>query len=84
MSSQPGANGYIGTLGLLIHILDRLRPLRMIAAIGQAEKILTSKRSLEGERKQVAVLFADLKASLELLADRDPGGYRLAPSSRRS
>jgi len=37
-----------------------------------AEKILTSKDSLEGERKQVTVLFADLKGSLELLADRDP------------
>ena len=37
-----------------------------------AEKILTSKGSLEGERKQVTVLFADLKGSLELLADRDP------------
>ncbi|PYO57746.1 MAG: hypothetical protein DMD83_07610 [Candidatus Rokuibacteriota bacterium] len=37
-----------------------------------AEKILTSKISLEGERKQVTVLFADLKASMELLADRDP------------
>jgi class 3 adenylate cyclase/tetratricopeptide (TPR) repeat protein len=37
-----------------------------------AEKILTSKSSLEGERKQVTVLFADLKGSMELLADRDP------------
>ena len=37
-----------------------------------AEKILTSKRVLEGERKYVTVLFADLKGSLELLADRDP------------
>jgi len=37
-----------------------------------AEKILTSKNALEGERKQVTVLFADLKGSLELLADRDP------------
>jgi class 3 adenylate cyclase/pimeloyl-ACP methyl ester carboxylesterase len=37
-----------------------------------AEKILTSKGSLEGERKQVTVLFADLKGSMELLADRDP------------
>jgi class 3 adenylate cyclase/tetratricopeptide (TPR) repeat protein len=27
---------------------------------------------LEGERKQVSVLFADLKGSMELLADRDP------------
>jgi class 3 adenylate cyclase/tetratricopeptide (TPR) repeat protein len=34
--------------------------------------ILTSRSALEGERKQITVLFADLKASLELLADRDP------------
>jgi class 3 adenylate cyclase/tetratricopeptide (TPR) repeat protein len=37
-----------------------------------AERILTSKAALEGERKQVTVLFADLKGSTELLADRDP------------
>src|SRR5262249_1000419 len=37
-----------------------------------AEKILTSKAALEGERKHVTVLFADLKGSMELLADRDP------------
>jgi class 3 adenylate cyclase len=37
-----------------------------------ADKILTSKSALEGERKQVTVLFADLKGSMELLADRDP------------
>jgi len=37
-----------------------------------AEKILNSKSSLEGERKQVTVLFADMKGSMELLADRNP------------
>src|SRR5262245_52467657 len=37
-----------------------------------AEKILTSRAALEGERKQVTVLFADLKGSMELLAERDP------------
>jgi class 3 adenylate cyclase/tetratricopeptide (TPR) repeat protein len=37
-----------------------------------AEKILLSRSALEGERKQVTVLFADLKGSMELLADRDP------------
>jgi class 3 adenylate cyclase/tetratricopeptide (TPR) repeat protein len=37
-----------------------------------AEKILTSRSALEGERKQVTVLFADLKGSMELLVDRDP------------
>src|SRR5712691_11052506 len=36
------------------------------------EKILTSRSALAGERKQVTVLFADLKGSMELLADRDP------------
>ena len=33
-----------------------------------AEKILTSRNVLEGERKQVTVLFADIKGSLELLS----------------
>src|SRR5262245_56508295 len=37
-----------------------------------AEKIRLSRSALEGERKQVTVLFADLKGSMELLADRDP------------
>jgi predicted amidophosphoribosyltransferase len=37
-----------------------------------AEKILTSKAALEGERKQVTVLFADLKGSMELLAYATP------------
>jgi Double zinc ribbon len=37
-----------------------------------AEKIRTSRATLEGGRKQVTVLFADLKGSMELLADRDP------------
>jgi len=37
-----------------------------------AERSLTTKAALEGERKQVTVLFADLKGSMELLADRDP------------
>src|SRR5262245_53010221 len=37
-----------------------------------AEKILTSKSALEGERKQVTVLFADLTGSMEVLTDGDP------------
>src|SRR5437016_12387842 len=41
-----------------------------------AEKILTSKAALEGERKQVTVLFADMEGSMELLADRDPEDAR--------
>lgn len=41
-----------------------------------AEKILTSRSALEGERKHVTVLFADLKGSMQLLADRDPEDAR--------
>ena len=37
-----------------------------------AEKVLHARSAMEGERKQVTVLFADLKGSMELLADRDP------------
>jgi class 3 adenylate cyclase/tetratricopeptide (TPR) repeat protein len=50
-------------------------PYRTLAAFTPPhleEKILTSRSALEGERKQVTVLFADLKGSMELLADRDP------------
>jgi len=37
-----------------------------------AKRLLTSPSALEGERKQVTVLFADTGSSLELLAARDP------------
>jgi class 3 adenylate cyclase/tetratricopeptide (TPR) repeat protein len=42
-----------------------------------ARKILTARAYLPGERKKVTVLFADLKGSLELLADRDPEDARV-------
>jgi class 3 adenylate cyclase/tetratricopeptide (TPR) repeat protein len=41
-----------------------------------AERILTSRAALEGERKQVTVLFVDMKGSMELLAERDPEDAR--------
>src|SRR5687768_9322506 len=37
-----------------------------------AERIINSKAAIEGERKFVTVLFADMKGSTELLADRNP------------
>jgi class 3 adenylate cyclase len=37
-----------------------------------AEKILTARPALAGERKQVTVLFADLKDSTELIRGLDP------------
>src|SRR5207247_1093607 len=41
-----------------------------------ASKIRSARERLTGERKQVTILFADLKGSLELLADRDPEDAR--------
>jgi class 3 adenylate cyclase/tetratricopeptide (TPR) repeat protein len=37
-----------------------------------ADKILTARTALQGERKRVTVLFADIKGSMELFAHRDP------------
>ncbi len=37
-----------------------------------AEKILTSRSALEGEKKQVTVLFADIKGSMDLAESVDP------------
>jgi hypothetical protein len=44
-----------------------------------AEKILTSRHALEGERKQVTVLFADIKGSTELIEGLDPAEARRLP-----
>src|SRR5262249_21949344 len=37
-----------------------------------AEKILAGREALQGERKQVTVLFADVVGSTVLIRDRDP------------
>jgi class 3 adenylate cyclase len=52
--------------------VDQARGPRSYTPPYLAENILTSRGALEGERKQVTVLFTDLKGSMELLADRDP------------
>jgi class 3 adenylate cyclase/tetratricopeptide (TPR) repeat protein len=41
-----------------------------------ADRIVAVSSTLDGERKHVTVLFADIKSSLELLADRDPEDAR--------
>jgi class 3 adenylate cyclase/tetratricopeptide (TPR) repeat protein len=50
-----------------------------------SEKILASRTILEGERKQVTILFADLKDSTELIRDLDPEAAQqlLDPALRR-
>ena len=49
-----------------------------------AARILGSRAALAGERKQVTVLFADVKGSMELFADRDPEEAWRGSSRRRS
>ena len=52
-------------------VLDERRP-QSYTPRHLADKIWLSRGALEGERKQVTVLFADMKGSMELLADLDP------------
>ncbi len=74
-TSNPPTNKFCGqcgaTLGQVAAGSDFTSP-QSYTPKHLAEKILTSKGALEGERKQVTVLFADMKGSMELLADRDP------------
>src|SRR4249920_3300155 len=46
------------------------------APVHIAQRVLSSPKTLEGERKQVTVLFADMKGSMELMGDRDPEDAR--------
>ena len=54
------------------------RPSHTLRATWPSEFSPRARRS-KGERKQVTVLFADIRSSLELLADQDPGGGPEAP-----
>ena len=75
-AANPPGNKFCGQCGAVARSSDAL-PTKFASPETYtpkhlAEKILTSKSALEGERKQVTVLFADMKGSMELLADRDP------------
>ena len=61
-----------GTATAAVPASEPERAPRSYTPMHLAEQILHTKSTLEGERKQVTVLFADLKGSMELLADRDP------------
>ena len=62
--------GEAATVSALVS--DQARALLAYTPAYLAEKILTSRAALEGERKQVTVLFADLKGSTELIEGLDP------------
>jgi class 3 adenylate cyclase/tetratricopeptide (TPR) repeat protein len=55
--------------------LERGRDPRAYTPNHLAERILTSRAALEGERKQVSVLFADITGSMELAERVDPEAW---------
>jgi len=78
-ASNPLGQKYCGDCGAYV---EHLAVTSKFASPGTyvprnlAAKILTSRSAVEGERKQVTIMFADIKGSLELLADRDPEDAR--------
>src|SRR4029453_2404654 len=75
-SNEPGEK-YCGGCGLALIPADRSLDSTSRAPYTYtpsylADKILTLKNALEGERKQVTVLFAALKDSTELIRGLDP------------
>ena len=75
-SNEPGEK-FCGGCGLALTPADRpsdstARAPHAYTPSYLADKILTLKSALEGERKQVTVLFADLKDSTELIRGIDP------------
>ncbi|MGB7036974.1 MAG: adenylate/guanylate cyclase domain-containing protein, partial [Xanthobacteraceae bacterium] len=54
-----------------INAADRYSSPRNYTPQHLVNKILTSRSALEGERKQITVLFADIKGSMEVITDRD-------------
>jgi class 3 adenylate cyclase/tetratricopeptide (TPR) repeat protein len=77
-SMNPAANRFCNGCGTALAAeATRFEAPRAYTPGHLAAKILSSRATLAGERKQVTVLFSDLKGSLELLADRDPEDARL-------
>src|SRR5882672_4434997 len=71
-SNQPGEK-FCGGCGVALTAGPATAPPRSATSTPKhlAEKILTSRSALEGERKQVTVLFADVKGSMELAEQMD-------------
>ena len=78
-STNPSNQNYCGTCGAALTRPDA--PSRFASPHDYTpehltDKILTYKNALEGERKQVTVVFAELIGSMQLVADRDSEGAR--------
>jgi class 3 adenylate cyclase/tetratricopeptide (TPR) repeat protein len=64
----PDQSRFCHQCGTPLHVRDTSSP--------SVETVITTRSAREGERKQVTVLFADLKGSMDLLAYRDPEDAR--------
>ncbi len=73
-AAVPAGARFCSSCGAKVSSQDapRFAPPEAFTPRHPADHILTSRAGLEGERKQVTVLFADLKGSMELIAERDP------------
>ncbi|MCZ6715302.1 MAG: AAA family ATPase [Deltaproteobacteria bacterium] len=71
-AALPTAAKFCPECGTPAASASRERDLRVYTPKHLADKILTQKSALEGERKQVTVLFADVKGSMELAEQVDP------------
>ena len=69
---NPAGARFCARCGRDLEAPTRVRPTGDDTPGYLAERILLSRWALEGERKHVTVLFADLKGSMEILAGRDP------------
>lgn len=71
--ASPGAK-FCSQCGHALHPLgdgNRFASPRNYTPQHLVNKILTSRSALEGERKLITVLFADIKGSMEVITDRD-------------
>src|SRR5215212_7482070 len=88
---NPPTNRFCGECGARLGVNDQPRPGPRIESAGPssesptpssytprhlADRILSSRAALRGERKQVTVLFADLVGSTDLIRDLDPEDRR--------
>jgi hypothetical protein len=64
--------GVVATLDRFCRRCGRILAGVEVASRSLTARLLSSGLLMSGERKQVTVLFADLKGSMELLIDRDP------------
>ena len=76
---NPIRDGDIALTAALSHAAKPERAPAIYTPKHLADKILTSRAALEGERKQVTVLFADVKGSMDLSSQLDPEQWHDVP-----